>query len=106
MLARGNLHFSQSSQPSLSQHLSNALEKCQLASQEPMAAVEELQLSQQDAPYASQQLPLESCTQDGFLWYYAVEVFKIAMPELSQDLVKNLMLLQHSRLCNPTRSAV
>lgn len=69
MLVRGHLHFSQSSQPTASQNLSNALEKCQLASQEPMATSAEPPLSQQEAVYPSQQQMLESCTQDGFLWY-------------------------------------
>lgn len=72
MLVRGHLHFSQSSQPTASQNLSNALEKCQLASQEFMVVSQEPDLSQQDPAYPSQQQMPDGCTQDGFLWYVPI----------------------------------
>ena len=67
MLARGNLHFSQSSQPSASQNLSSALEQCNLASQDPMAVSQDTDIAERQPWTCSQQEAGETFTQDGFL---------------------------------------
>ena len=65
---RGNLHFSQSSQPSASQNLASALEQCNLASQGAMAMSQETDLEHQQ-PWGPSQPDLgDSCTQEGLLW--------------------------------------
>lgn len=64
---RGNLHFSQSSQPSASQHLASALEQCNIASQDAMATSQDIDTGQQQTWGPSQPEMGDSCTQDGFL---------------------------------------
>ena len=68
MFVRGNLHFSQSSQPTASQNLTSALEQCNLASQQPMAVSEDADATDAQPWNSSQQDAGEACTQDGFLW--------------------------------------
>ena len=68
MHVRGNLHFSQSSQPTASQNLTTALEQCNLASQDTMAMSQETEPLPLQVWNFSQQDAGESCTQEGFLW--------------------------------------
>ncbi|DBB07912.1 TPA: hypothetical protein ACH3X3_009300 [Trebouxia sp. C0006] len=67
MHVRGNLHFSQSSQPTASQNLTTALEQCNLASQDTMAMSQETEPLPLQVWNSSQQDAGESCTQEGFL---------------------------------------
>lgn len=67
MHVRGNLHFSQSSQPTASQTLTTALEQCNIASQEPMVTSLALETSPPQPWTSSQQDTGEGYTQEGIL---------------------------------------
>ena len=69
MHVRGNLHFSQSSQPTASQTLTTALEQCNIASQEPMVTSLALETSPPQPWTSSQQDTGEGYTQEGILWW-------------------------------------